>query len=102
MLKVLAVVDKTDTALDRLAKGVAKYHDNLDYKVVAVHPKRPDENQIREFTNYALDADIIDWQYFRTAELLRSMFPWLSDKKQILTHNNPYSITEQNWNSSTN
>lgn len=98
MLKVICVVDKEGTALDRLAKGVAKFHDNLDYRVVAVHPKRPDNDQLRRFEEAAVDADIIDWQYYRTAELLRGMYPWLKDKKQILTHNNPYSIEEQNWN----
>lgn len=97
-LKVLCVVDKELTALDRLAQGVAKYHDNLNYKVLAVHPKRPDDKQLFDFEREAIDADIIDWQYFRTAELLRSMYPWLANKKQILTHNNPYSIEEQNWN----
>jgi glycosyltransferase involved in cell wall biosynthesis len=99
MLKVICVTDKVGTALDRLAKGVAKYHDNLDYKVLAVHPKRPDHQQLLDFVREASDADIIDWQYFRTAETLRAMYPWLKDKKQILTHNNPYSIEEQNWNS---
>lgn len=98
MLKVVCVVDKEKTALDRLAQGVDKYHDNIDYTVVAVHPKRPDPEQLRAFENAAMDADIIDWQYFRTAELLRGMYPWLKDKKQILTHNNPYSIEESDWN----
>lgn len=98
MLKTLCVVDKDKTALDRLAKGVAKYHDNLDYKVLAVHPKRPDPQQLLDFEREARDADVIDWQYFRTAELLRSIYPWLKDKKQILTHNNPYSINESDWN----
>jgi len=98
MLKVVCVVDKTGTALDRLAKGVAKYHNNLDYQVLAVHPKRPDGEQLRAFEQAAKDADIIDWQYYRTAELLKGMYLWLNRKKQILTHNNPYSITESNWN----
>lgn len=98
MLKVVCVVDKDGTALDRLAKGVAKYHDNLDYIVCDVHPKRPDAEQLRAFEVAARDADIIDWQYYRTAEKLRSMYPWLAEKKQILTHNNPYSIEEQDWN----
>lgn len=98
MLKVVAVVDKTGTALDRLAKGVAPYHSNLNYVVLDVHPKRPSPAQLERFVKEAIDADIIDWQYFRTAELLRSMFPWLADKKQILTHNNPYSITDSDWN----
>lgn len=98
MLKVLCIVDKEGTALDRLAQGVAKYHDNLDYKVLAVHPKRPDAKQLIDFEREAKDADVIDWQYYRTAEMLRKLYPWLKDKKQILTHNNPYSIEEQNWN----
>lgn len=97
-LKVIAVVDKDGTALDRLAKGVTKYHDNLDYQVIAVHPKRPDAEQLRAFEMAAIDADIIDWQYYRTAEMLNSRFGWLLSKKQILTHNNPYSITESSWN----
>lgn len=98
MLKVVCVVDKELTALDRLSQGVKKYHTNLNYKVLAVHPKRPDQKQLTDFEREAIDADIIDWQYFRTAELLRGMYPWLKDKKQILTHNNPYSIEEQDWN----
>lgn len=98
MLKVLCVVDKEKTALDRLAQGVKKYHTNINYKVLSVHPKRPDPQQLADFEREAKDADIIDWQYFRTAEKLRSMYPWLAEKKQILTHNNPYSIEEQDWN----
>lgn len=97
MLKVVCVVDKMGTALDRLAKGVMPYHSNLDYVVVDVHPKRPDLEQLGRFEREARDADIIDWQYFRTAEMLRDKYDWLKDKKQILTHNNPYSIAESNW-----
>jgi len=98
MLKVVAVVDKVGTALDRLAKGVEKYNYNIDYEVVDVHPKKPSMEQIKKFVEVAMFADIIDWQYFRTAEMLRKEFDWLKDKKHILTHNNPYSITESNWN----
>lgn len=98
MLKVLCVVDKEGTALDRLAKGVTPYHSNIDYKVLAVHPKRPDQTQLAEFEREALDADIIDWQYFRTAGMLKNRYDWLASKKQILTHNNPYSIEESDWN----
>jgi glycosyltransferase involved in cell wall biosynthesis len=97
MLKVVCVVDKDRTALDRLARGVAPYHDNLDYSVVAVHPKRPDPEQLEAFETAARDADIIDWQYFKTAVMLREKYPWLSEKKHILTHNNPYSYKEDRW-----
>jgi glycosyltransferase involved in cell wall biosynthesis len=98
MLKVICIVDKEGTALDRLAKGVAKYHDNIEYKVVAVHPKRPDAYQLANFERLAKDADVIDAQYYRTLYKLREIFPWLKDKKTILTHNNPYAIEEQEWN----
>lgn len=96
-LKVLAVVDKQDTALDRLAKGVEKYHDNLDYGVVAVHPKRPDDMQLKTFEMLAKDSQIIDFQYYKTALMLLDRFPWLKDKKKVLSHYNPYAVKEQEW-----
>lgn len=98
MMKVVAVSDKLGTAIDRLCRGVAPYHTNIDYKVFDVHPKRPDQEQLEKFLVSAKDADIIDYQYFRTADMLRQNYPWLKEKKSILTHNNPYSIRERDWN----
>lgn len=98
MLKICVVVDKTNSAIDRLAKGMTKYHDNIDYTICDVHPKRPSPEQLQRFEIEAQDADIMDWQYFRSAELLRNKYDWLKDKKHILTHHNPYSIKESNWN----
>lgn len=99
MLKVVSVVDKVGTALDRLAKGNVAFNQNLDYTVVDVHPKRPDERQLTELVKYAQLADVIDYQYWKTAEMLREKYPWLKDTPAVLTHNNPYSITESDWNS---
>jgi len=98
MLKVVAVSDKLNTAIDRLCRGVAKYHDNIEYVVCDVHPKKPDDDQLSRFVREAENADIIDYQYFRTADMLRERFEWLKDKPSILTHNNPYSIHERDWN----
>lgn len=97
MLKVVAVSDKEGTAIDRLCKMVIPFHDNIDYQVVSVHPKRPDEKQLKEFEQVARTADIIDYQYFRTADMLRAKYDWLKDIPSILTHNNPYSVTERKW-----
>lgn len=97
MLKVLAIVDKMDTAIDRLAQALKPYMTNLDYSVVDVHPKRPDDRQLANFETQAMAADIISFDYFRTAEMLLQRYPWLNDKKKILNHYNPYSITESNW-----
>lgn len=98
MFRVVSVVDKTGTAIDRLAKGLSPYMNGIDYQVVDVHPKRPDPSQIERFETLAKTADIIDYQYFRTAEMLRKRYEWLKDIPSLLTHHNPYSITESDWN----
>jgi glycosyltransferase involved in cell wall biosynthesis len=76
---------------------MAKYHTNIDYVVCDVHPKRPDPEQLHRFEVEAANADIIDVQYFRTGALLLNRYPWLATKKRILTHHNPYSLEDGNW-----
>lgn len=99
MLKIVAISDKTGTAIDRLCKVVEPYHKNIDYVVIDCHPKRPDVSQLARIEQECRTADVIDYQYFRTAEMLRERFSWLKDIPSILTHNNPYSIKESDWNS---
>lgn len=98
MLRVVSIVDKEGTALDRLAKGVIPYHRNIDYHVVDVHPKRPSPEQLRKFEELAQTADIIDAQYYRSMDMLRQRYPWAKEIPTVLTHNNPYAITERDWN----
>lgn len=98
MLKVVCIVDKPGTALWRLAKGVEKYHANLDYKVVACHPKRPSPEQLAEVERECRTADIIDSQYYRTMDMLRQRFEWLKAIPTAQTMNNPYAIHESDWN----
>lgn len=98
MLRVVSLVDKVGTALDRLAKGVIPYHDNIDYHVIDVHPKRPDPEQLARFEQLARTADVIDYQYYRTADMLRERYDWAKAIPSILTHNNPYAIHERDWN----
>ena len=97
-MRVVCVVDKVGTALDRLGKGVAPYMNGIDYHVVDVHPKRPSTEQLARFEALARTADVIDYQYFKTADMLRRRYDWLKNIPSILTHNNPYSITERDWN----
>lgn len=98
MFKVVAISDKTGTAIDRLCKVVEPYHKNIDYVVIDVHPKRPDASQLARVEQECRTADVIDYQYFRTAEALRSRYEWLKEIPSVLTHNNPYSIKESDWN----
>lgn len=97
MLKVVCVVDKKNSAIDRLAEGNKRYNTNLDFVICDVHPKRPDPEQLERFEREARTADIMDFQYFRTAQMLLERYEWLKDKPKLLAHHNPYSITESDW-----
>lgn len=97
MLRVLSVVDKSGTAIDRLAQGVSKYIEGFEYTVVDVHPKRPDLKQLQRFEDELARADLCDWGYYRTAEMLRGKYPKAKELPSVLSHFNPYAITESNW-----
>lgn len=99
MFKVVAISDKTGTAIDRLCKVVEPYHKNINYVVLDCHPKRPSSEQLAKVEQECRTADIIDAQYFRTIELLRQKYEWLKNIPTVLTMNNPYSIHESDWNS---
>lgn len=97
MLKVICLVDKDNTAIDRLSKGMAPYHKNIDFKILPLHPKRPDQYQIENLKQELVTADLIDAQYYRSIEKLRELIPQSKEIPTLLTHHNPYSITESNW-----
>lgn len=92
MIKILSVTDKKNSAIDRLATGVMSYMNGFDYQVIDIHPKRPSAQELANFIRLAEQADIIDYHYFRTAEMLRQLMPELKTKPSILRHFNPYSI----------
>lgn len=98
MLKIVVIVDKTDSAIDRLARGAAKYHTNIEYVICDIHPKRPTPEQLQRFESEAKDADILDCQYYKSSEMLAERYPWVKEKKRILSHHNPYAIKESDWN----
>lgn len=97
MLKVVSVVDKVGTAIDRLAQGMKPYHTNIDYVVCDVHPKRPSEEQLKRFEQEVAEADIVDFQYWKSALMLIERYPDLAFKNRILAHYNPYSTHEDSW-----
>lgn len=98
MLKVAVIVDKIDSAIHRLAWGMAKYHTNIDYVICDIHPKRPSPEQLQRFEAEAKDADILDCQYYKSSEMLAERYPWVKEKKRILAHHNPYAIKASDWN----
>ena len=62
---------------------------------MAVHPKRPSEEELIRYQNSVDWADLIDYAYWKTAVMLLERFP--NDKPKILQHHNPYNVNEQKW-----
>lgn len=97
-MKVLIVVDKSGTAIDRLAQLVQKNSPHLDIRVLPVHPKRNDADTIYEASQLLDWCDIIDIHYWKSGEVLRSTFPTpFKEKPSILFHFNPYDVDKGNW-----
>lgn len=97
-MRILMVVDKKTSAIDRMAEGVKKYLPHLHIDIIAVHPKRPDINQLQMFADLAQKADVLDFEYWKTYTMLRETYPELMNKPKILAHHNPYNIFEEEWN----
>lgn len=96
-MRVLIVTDKENSAIWRLSIGVKKHNPHLHVDVIACHPKKPSLDQLQTFERLAKEADILDFQYFKTYILLRELYPELMNKPKILQHHNPYNLFEENW-----
>jgi len=95
-MRVLMVCEKEGTAIWRLAKMTEKSAPWHSYKILCVHPKRPSKEQLDAFEDALRWCDIIDFRYWRTAELLKSMYEF-TKKRAMLTHYNPYDLTRFSW-----
>jgi len=94
-MRILLVADKEGSAIHRMCQYKVKHTPWHAFKVVCVHPKRPDNNQLEAFEEALLWCDVIDWQYWKTAEKLHSMYE--IKKPGVLTHHNPYDLNQTAW-----
>lgn len=96
-MRVLVVVDKEGSAIDRLAKQRAMHMPWHDVRIVSYHPKRPSPQQIKEFTEAYAWCDIVDFQYWKSAEKIKEAFK--IERPSLLAHYNPYDLKRQSWDS---
>ena len=97
MKKVLIVVDKSGSAIDRLAQSVKKHNRHLFIDILPFHPKKYSKADLELFEKMAIDADVINFEYWKSAMVLIENFPWLRSKKKILAHHNPYDLHRTDW-----
>lgn len=98
MKNICIVVDKPQSALDIISRPIMKHNPHLNITICPVHPKRPNDKQLQVFEHFGKKADVIHFQYWRSAELIKNTYKWVKDKKTVLTHNNPYDLKEKEWN----
>lgn len=95
-MRILIVVDKQGSAIDRLAQSVRKNLPHHQIIVAPVHPKRNDIETIAEAQKLMMWADIIDIHYWRSGQVLRTTFPTeFKAKPRILFHFNPYDVQSE-------
>ncbi len=94
-MKVAIIIEKEGTAIDRLAQMTVRAANWHEYTIVAVHPKRPNEKQLTNFEEALQWCDVVDFRYWKTAEMLRTHYA--IGKPCMLSHYNPYDLTRQSW-----
>lgn len=90
-MRILSLVDKKGSAIDRLQEAIAKYNPHLEIKVLPLHPKRPDGHEIAEAVKAVQWCTHIHVGYWRSLEKLRQ-FTKFDGKTLILSHHNPYDL----------
>jgi glycosyltransferase involved in cell wall biosynthesis len=98
-MRILITTVKPNSAIDRLSTAVVNNLPHLEIKMLPVHPKRPSGETLHEWQKLMNWADILDFQYWRSAQMLLAMFPEARDKPKILTHHNPYDLQKDKWES---
>lgn len=98
-MRVLIIVDKNGSAIDRLAQLVAKHNEHFDVRVLPVHPKRNDADTLYELSNLIKWCDVIDVHYWKSGEVAATSFPDDFQKKpKVLFHFNPYDAERKEIN----
>jgi glycosyltransferase involved in cell wall biosynthesis len=95
-MRILIIVDKQGTAIDRLAQSVRKHLPHHQIIIAPIHPKRNDVETIAEAQKLMMWADIIDIHYWKSGQVLRTTFPTeFNAKPKILFHFNPYDAESE-------
>lgn len=97
-MKILQITPVLPSAITILAKQIVRHNKDHEIKLVTFHPKRPDQSEIDQVRKLWQWCDLVDIQYWKSGAKIRETIPnlWKSRKK-ILSHYNPYNLTEETW-----
>ncbi len=95
-MKILIIVDKDGSAIDRLAEAVQRNLTHHQVIIFPVHPKRNDVETLINAQKLMMWADLIDIHYWKSGQILRTTFPAeFEAKPHVLFHFNPYDVESE-------
>ena len=95
-MKILIIVDKKGSAIDRLARAVQRNSPHQDIVIFPIHPKGNDVDVMIEVQKLMVWCDILDIHYWKSGQVLRNAFPnEFEAKPKVLFHMNPYDAESE-------
>lgn len=94
-MKILILPD-SPWAIGKLSEAIVVHNPQHSFRMIYVHPRGVEE-KIAEVREAAAWADVIHFQYWRSAEQLINLIPELKEKKTILTHHNQKNLLSCDW-----
>lgn len=95
-MRIAIIVDKPNSAIDILSRYIQDDLKHHKIYILYLHPKRPSAEQI-ELLKTALKADVVHFQYWKSAIKSIELLPALAEKRTMLTHHNPYDLEQEQW-----
>ena len=97
-MKILITHPKSTSAIGRLAADVVKYNPHHEFRVIEIHPKRPDPLNLELFKEAYEWCDVWDCEYWKSGETVRNHFgEAFFTKPSIIAHMNPYDLLQRDW-----
>lgn len=97
-MNICIFVDKTYSAIDRMAQAVRIHNPHFNIQIFPLHPKRNDADTLFKAHDLLRWADLVDIHYWKSGEVLRASFPVdFESKPKIVCHFNPYDFDKLEW-----
>jgi glycosyltransferase involved in cell wall biosynthesis len=94
-MRILIITDKETSAIHKMAKAIVATNPHHEFQLVSCHPKRPNAEQLDKIEKGLKWCQIVDFQYWKSAEVVKAMFP--ISVPTMLTHHNAYDVDQHDW-----
>lgn len=95
-MNVLMICDSPNWAIGGLASIIVRHNPHINFRSLYVHPREV-ELHVDEVKAALPWADIVQMEYWNTAQQLLTLIPEIKDKKLILTHHNQKNLLSADW-----